>query len=98
MRHSTLQPFSRLPLTTRSYALIQISETADSVYEVEIIDRCQRLAERLRVGLITFSSASDFKTWETKVEAPRLDTAPEALNEFIGYLSEEAKKRIAQWK
>jgi hypothetical protein len=83
---------------TRSYALLQVPETADSVYEGEIIDRCQREAARLRVGLITFSSASDFGTWETKVEAPRLETAPEALNEFIGYLSDEAKKRLAQWK
>jgi hypothetical protein len=81
---------------TRSYALLQIPE--ESGYGEEIIERCTRDATRLRVGLITFSSESDFKTWETKVEAPRLETAPEALDEFIGYLSEIAKKRIAQWK
>jgi hypothetical protein len=82
---------------TRSYALLQISES-NGGYEEEIIERCAREAARLRVGLITFSSESEFKTWETKVDAPRLETAPEALNEFIGYLSDVAKRRIAQWK
>jgi hypothetical protein len=83
---------------TRSYALLQIPEESSSGYGAEIIERCAREAARLRVGLITFSSESDFKTWETKVEAPRLETAPEALDEFIGHLSEAAKKRVAQWK
>jgi hypothetical protein len=81
---------------TRSYALLQIS--SDKTYEAEAIDRCAREAARLRVGLIVFSSASDFATWETKVEAPRLETAPEALNEFVGYLSDRAKERLAMWK
>jgi hypothetical protein len=47
--------------------------------EQEIIDRCSREAARLRVCLITFSSASEFGTWETKVEASR-------LREQIGYV------------
>ena len=82
---------------TRSYALLQISEEERSV-ENEVIDRCVRDAARLKVGLITFSSASDFETWETKVEAPKLDTAPEHLNEFISHLSDIAKSKIAMWK
>jgi len=85
-------------MRTRSYALLQIPEESNPGYEEEIVDRCTREAIRLRVGLITFSSESEFKTWETKVDAPRLETAPEALNEFIGHLSDIAKKRIAQWK
>jgi len=83
---------------TRSYALIQIPEESELGYEKEIIDRCAKEAARLRVGLITFSQESEFKTWETKVEAPRLETAPEALDEFVGHLSDAAKKRIAHWK
>ena len=81
----------------RPYALLQIPEHSDSAVE-QAIDRCVREAARLRVGLITFSSKSEFKTWDTKVEAPRLETAPELLNEFIGYLSDLAKKRIGEWK
>jgi hypothetical protein len=34
----------------------------------------------------------------TRSYAPRLETTPEALDEFIGHLSDLAKKRIAQWK
>lgn len=82
---------------TRSYALLQVPENVGST-EQELIDRCAREAARLRVGLITFSSASDFATWETKVEAPRLETAPEALDEFISHLSAQAKERIGKWK
>jgi hypothetical protein len=81
---------------TRSYALLQVSG-AES-YETEIVDRCAREAARLRVGLILFSSESDFSTWDTRVEAPRLETAPEILDEFVGFLSENAKSRIARWK
>lgn len=82
---------------TRSYALLQIPERSTEAVD-ELLDRCAREAARLRVGLITFASEAEFKTWETRVEAPRLETAPEALDEFIGHLSERARKRIAQWK
>jgi hypothetical protein len=82
---------------TRSYALLQIPEDIDLVDD-EIVDRCAREAARLRVGLITFSSSMEFKTWETRVEAPRLETAPEALDGFISHLSDRAKSRIAKWK
>jgi hypothetical protein len=83
---------------TRSYALLQVSGDAAETYESDIIERCVREATRISVGLIIFSSASDFTTWETKVEAPRLETAPEALDEFVGHLSETAKSRIARWR
>ena len=82
---------------TRSYALLQIPKEQEERVE-EIVARCERDAARLGVGLITFSDAYDFATWETRVEAPRLDTAPERLEEFIGYLSDTAKKRLAKWK
>jgi len=83
---------------TRSYALVQVSGETEDSYESEVIERCVREAARLRVGLILFSSESDFETWETKVEAPRLETAPEALNEFVSKLSETAKAKIARWR
>ena len=82
---------------TRSYALLQIPGEP-SARDVEVLERCDREADRLRVGLITFTSTSDFATWETRVEAPRVDTDPEALEEFISQLSEEAKRRLARWK
>ncbi|MGO9234137.1 MAG: hypothetical protein ACLP4V_08680 [Methylocella sp.] len=83
---------------TRSYALVQVSDATKEVYEIQVIERCVSEAARLRVGLILFSSDSDFKTWETKVEAPRLDTTPENLDEFVGQLSETAKAKLARWK
>lgn len=82
---------------TRSYALLAVSESLDGRAE-ETVDRCEREAARLRVGLITFTDASDFETWETKAEAPRIDTDPESLEEFIGHLSDEARKRLQRWR
>jgi hypothetical protein len=82
---------------TRSYALLQVPEHSTEAIE-GLLDRCAREAARLRVGLITFVSESEFESWETRVEAPRLETAPEALDEFIGHLSDAAKKQMARWK
>lgn len=81
---------------TRSYALLQVPEDTEAVDE--ILERCEREATRLRIGLITFVNAGEFATWETRVEAPRVDTDPELLEEFIGQLSDTAKKRLAKWK
>lgn len=82
---------------TRSYALLQVPGEP-SARDSEVLERCEREADRLRVGLITFTNTSDFATWETRVEAPRIDTNPEALEEFISQLSDEAKRRLARWK
>jgi hypothetical protein len=82
---------------TRSYALLQVPEQEDQRTK-EILDRCEREAARLNVGLITFSDPETFTTWETRVDAPRLDTAPEYLQEFINHLSDEAKNKLLRWK
>lgn len=82
---------------TRSYALLQTPESPDSRTR-SILERCEREAVRLGVGLITFAQASNFETWETLVDAPRIDTRPELLEEFISQLSEDAKKRLTRWK
>jgi hypothetical protein len=82
---------------TRSYALLQIPENPDDAAR-EVIDRCDREAARLRVGFIAFSDPADFDTWETRVEAPRLETAPEALEEFIAHLSTDAKSHLSRLK
>jgi hypothetical protein len=82
---------------TRSYALIQVPEEPDDRTS-EILSRCEREATRLRVGLITFVDPAQFATWETVVEAPRIDTDPELLEQFIATLSDAARKRLSQWK
>jgi len=82
---------------TRSYALLQVPEKPNDRTE-EILSRCEREATRLRVGLITFVNPSEFTTWETVVEAPRIDTDPELLEQFIATLSDTARKRLSEWK
>lgn len=82
---------------TRSYAILQIPEEF-SAGDQDVLDRCEREAARLRVGLIIFTDPSSFKTWDTRVEAVRVDTSPEDLESLISQLSDAAKKRLARWK
>lgn len=82
---------------TRSIALLQVP-AHQSADDDAIIDRCEREAERLRVGLITFSDPGNFETWDLRIDAPRVDTAPEALEELIAQLTVDAKKRLSRWK
>jgi hypothetical protein len=96
-KNSGMRAMTRTNSGTGPFALILRASNPASVV-IGTSDDDMRDAARLRIGLITFSSESEFKTWETKVEAPRLETIPEALDEFIGHLSDLAKKRIAQWK
>jgi hypothetical protein len=84
---------------TRAYALLQVPAQAEKSKAIQdVIDRCAREAARLRIGLITFEQPTQFATWETVVEAPRLDTAPEYLEEYIQTLSQQAKDQLSQWK
>jgi hypothetical protein len=64
----------------------------------EILERCEREASHLRVGLITFVDPTKFANWETRVEAPRIDTDPELLEDFIAHLSDYARKRLSERK
>lgn len=82
---------------TRSIALLQVPPQLNADHEA-ILERCDREAERLRVGLITFSDPANFETWYLRIDAPRMDTAPEALEELIAQLSDVAKKRLSRWK
>ena len=82
---------------TRSYALLQVPEKASDRTK-EILSRCEREATRLRVGLITFVDPARFGTWETVVDAPRVATDPELLEEFIKTLSDTARRRLSEWK
>lgn len=82
---------------TRSYAVLQVPEESNSRTK-QIVERCEREAERLRVGLITFMQPSSFATWEPRVDAPRIETDPELLEDFIAQLSDEAKERLSRWK
>ncbi len=69
---------------TRSYALLQVPEKASDRTK-EILRRCEREATRLRVGLITFVDPARFGTWETVVDAPRVDTDPESVGGIHRY-------------
>ncbi|MBI3270635.1 MAG: hypothetical protein HYZ53_16635 [Planctomycetes bacterium] len=82
---------------TRSYALLQVPEK-DSEHTEEILSRCVYEATPLRVGMITFIDPANYATWDPRVDAPRVDTDPELLMQFIATLTDEARKRLSEWK
>jgi hypothetical protein len=104
LRRKPLKPGNIFRITRLKHFAVELQAVAAFLRAVLIANKRSngapplRAAARLRVGLITFTSPAKFNTRETKIEAPRLDTAQEPLDEFIGHLSEEAKKRIARWK
>ncbi|WNG23867.1 hypothetical protein F0U62_07375 [Cystobacter fuscus] len=78
---------------TRSYAMFEVPEESEELGE--LLGRCDEEAARLNVGFITFTEASDFSTWDIRIPAPRLETDPEMLEDFIAeQLSEKSKDRI----
>jgi hypothetical protein len=82
---------------TRSCALLQVPENLNGRTQA-IVDRCEREASRMRIGLVTFVRPDDFATWDILIDAPRLETAPELLEEFIAQLSDEAKRKLSRWR
>lgn len=89
---------------TRSYVLLQVRESpnvedADQDEDGGLLRRCEDEARRLHVGLITFTDPANFKTWTRMVTAPRLNTDPQLLEDFIAtQLSEEAKGKLLRWR
>jgi hypothetical protein len=69
---------------TRSYVLLHVSDDPDIKKEIEpTLDVVREEANRHGIGVIEFSKASDFETWDTTVEAIRVDADPQKINDFI---------------
>lgn len=81
---------------TRSYAMFEIPSDDDELEGIgELLGRCDEEAVRLGVGFITFTEAGDFSTWDIRVPAPRLQTDPELLEDFIvEQLSEDFRDHV----
>lgn len=86
---------------TRSYCLFEVP-AKDSVGRGDgvdaIIRRAQDEARRFGIGLIIFTQARNYQTWETLVEAVRREPAPELLDEFIAtQVSEAGRDKLLRW-
>jgi len=68
---------------TRAYVLVKVPEEL-SDDQKERLETVEAEAARHKIGVYRIVDPADFSTWEETVEASRLATDPESLNEFIG--------------
>ena len=80
-----------------SYVLAQIPEDA-SPEDVEILDDIVSEASEHGIGVVTFSAADNYETWEVRVEADRNEPDPADLNDFLAsQASSTFKDHIQRW-
>lgn len=95
---AVFEALSHARRATRSFVALEVPEHADDRTET-ILTRCETEAGRLGIGLITFTDAGDFSTWEERVDAKREDTDGELLEEFLlEQFTEDARRRIRGWR
>ena len=84
---------------TRAYCLFHIPGTLQEDPAVEaVLEQICDEAKRHGIGVIIAAKPDDYETWDERVEASRVDPAPERLNDFLAVqLSEGAKQEIVQW-
>lgn len=83
---------------TRSFVAIEVPEQPNAGTET-ILSRCETEAGRHGIGLIIFTDAADFSTWEVRVDEKRQNTDVELLEEFLlEQMTEDARRRIRGWK
>ncbi len=83
--------------STHSYVLFHVSNISKE--NQELLNRCENEAQRFGIGLIIFSDAGDFSTWDVRVDPVRREPDPELLEQFIAtQLSPEAHARLARWQ
>lgn len=83
---------------TRSFVALEIPVHVDRRTET-ILDRCEEEGARLGIGMITFTEVADFSTWDEKVDAKRMDTDGELLEQFlVEQLSDDSRRRVRGWR
>lgn len=103
-----VKPFDMLDITvvyealahrrasTKAYVIVYIPQGNEIDSEDKLIEIIAEAGHH-GIGVIVATDASDFETWETKLEAIRSEPEPDALNKFITSLSQEFKDQWAQW-
>jgi hypothetical protein len=82
---------------TRAYVIFHVPDEQREAVEV-LLDQISDEAKRHGIGLIVIGKPDDYESWDERVEAIRIDPAPERLNDFIAVqLSDGAKQEIVQW-
>jgi len=82
---------------TRAYVIVHAPEQKSVAVETALDLVCEE-AKRHGVGVIVVENLEDYGTWDERVEALRIEPAPERLNDFIAIqLSDGAKQEVVQW-
>lgn len=91
------EALGHLRSATRAYVLLHVPDNTDA----GIADRVTEInaeAKRHGVGVITFSEAEDYDTWNELVEPRRTDPEPRKLNDFLAtQFTETQRERLVRW-
>lgn len=80
--------------STHSYLLLCGKDSPTTQQSTTISDE----AKKQGIGLIIAEKASDFSTWDIRLDAERVEPDPEQLNNFIAsQFSIESKTMISKW-
>jgi hypothetical protein len=91
------EALAHLRSATRSYILAHVPTAREDILEDVILEVCAE-AKKHGVGVITFEDASDYETWEERVESVRQDPEPRRLNDFLAkQFTQEQLERIVRW-
>lgn len=85
--------------STRAYLLAHIPQAVMDKEGTEgYLQKIQDEAKRHGIGFVVVTDASDYGTWDERVEAARHEPAPYMLNDFLSLqLTDGAKDELLAW-
>lgn len=91
------EALAHLRCATRAYVVLHVPAEQAAPLEDVVIEVVAE-ARRHGIGVPTFESASDYATWDERVEPRRSEPDPHRMNDFLAkQLSKEQPERLVQW-
>jgi hypothetical protein len=91
------EALAHLRSATRSYVLIHVPTARAEELEEGLLEICAE-AKKHGIGVITFEEASDYQTWDERVEPIRREPEPRKLNDFLAkQFTQDQLEKIVRW-
>lgn len=89
------EALGHLRASTQAYVLLHVDADEEPG---DVLGDVTAEAKRHGVGVITFTDASDYDTWDELVEPVRADPDPRRLNDFLAkQMPQEHRERLIKW-
>lgn len=91
------EALAHLRSATRAYVMLHVPDGQQDSLQLEI-DEVVAVAKQHSIGVITFSVADNYDTWEDLVEAERNEPDPRRLNDFLAtQFTPDQRERLIKW-